>query len=85
MDNREYFLKKLVFRATHRGTREMDIYLGGFIKNYINQLTDEELNEFKQILRFSDKQLSDWLIYNKKNQKIEAINISNKLKKYKFK
>ena len=63
----------------------MDIYLGGFIKNYINQLTDEELNEFKEILRFSDKQLSDWLIYNKKNEKIEAINISNKLKKYKFK
>ena len=49
MDNREYFLKKLVFRATHRGTREMDIYLGGFIKNYIKL---SKRNKNKEFVRF---------------------------------
>ena len=33
MNNRDYFLKKLLFRSTHRGTKEMDLFLGSFLKD----------------------------------------------------
>ena len=80
MNNREYFLKKLLFRSTHRGTKEMDLFLGGFLKENITTLKDDELKEFEQILNFSDKNINDWLVFNKKNDEIDAIALSKKLK-----
>ena len=43
-------------------------------------LKDEELKEFEQILNFSDKNINDWLVFNKKNDEIDAIALSKKLK-----
>ena len=66
MNNRDYFFKKITFRSTHRGTKEMDLFLGGFfLKENITTLNDDELKEFEQILNFSDKNINDWLVFNK--------------------
>ena len=32
----EIFKKKLLYRASYRGTKEMDILLSSFVKKYIN-------------------------------------------------
>ena len=40
MDDIEIHRKKLLFRAGHRGTKEMDMLLGNFANKYI-QLFDE--------------------------------------------
>ena len=32
----EIFKKRLVYRATYRGTKEMDILLSSFVKKHIN-------------------------------------------------
>ncbi|MBT5899751.1 MAG: succinate dehydrogenase assembly factor 2 [Candidatus Pelagibacter sp.] len=74
--------KKLLFRSSHRGTKEMDILLGTFFKNNYNLLEEKELLEFKSLLMITDKALSDWLIMNKNNSKIESIEISKKLKEF---
>ena len=39
MKNLENFKKKLLYRASYRGTREMDILLRSFVNKYINTFT----------------------------------------------
>ena len=68
----EIFKKKLLYRASYRGTKEMDILLTNFVKKYINQLNNEELNDLEIFL-----ELEDEVIKNYYNNKI----ISDKIKK----
>ena len=42
--------KRLLWRASHRGTREMDLLLGGFARNRIEHLNDAELDELEAII-----------------------------------
>jgi len=79
MDN---ILKKILYRANHRGTKEMDLILGGFAAKFLAYLTKEEVNQFEKILTFTDKELSVWLIDNSDNFEIQKIGISKKLKDF---
>jgi|TARA_B110001452_G_C14984071_1_gene344020 antitoxin CptB len=82
ISNIDILRKKLLFRSSHRGTKEMDILLGTFFKNNYNLLEEKELLEFKSLLMITDKALSDWLIMNKNDPEIESIEISKKLKEF---
>ena len=48
-------IKKLIYRSNHRGTKEMDLLIGGFANNNLQSLTLEELKEFEILLNFTDK------------------------------
>ncbi len=78
------FRKKLLFRSSHRGTKEMDLLLGGFFQENYQILSESELLEFQDILELTDKALSDWLIMNKNNEDIENIAISKRIKEFVF-
>jgi antitoxin CptB len=77
-------IKKLLYRSNHRGTKEMDLLLGGFANAYINHLTEKELQEFETLLEFTDKELSLWLIDSKSNLDIEKLSVSKKIKSFKI-
>ncbi len=51
----------MLFRATHRGTQENDILLGGFIAPRIADFTESELDALEQLLDLPDPDLADWL------------------------
>ena len=78
-------IKKLLYRSNHRGTKEMDLLIGGFANENIKKLTPIELKEFEILLNFTDKELSSWLVDNNKNIDLEKFSISNKIKKFKLK
>ena len=78
ISNTDIFRKKLLFRSSHRGTKEMDILLGGFFKEWGNSLNESELIEFQSLLELTDKVISDWLIMNKTTTNIESMGISKK-------
>ena len=78
-------IKKLLYRSNHRGTREMDLLIGGFAKENLKVLNSEELNEFEFILNFTDKKISSWLIDNKIDSDIEKFALSKKIKEFKLK
>ena len=59
------FVKKLLFRSSHRGTKEMDIVLGGYFKKNHSNLSKVDLREFEKLLDFSDKILTDYFVMNK--------------------
>ena len=54
--------KKLLFRAWHRGTRELDLILGPFADAQIAELTDSELDMLDELMRLPDPQLYGWLV-----------------------
>ncbi len=55
-------LKRIRFRAWHRGIREMDLLIGGFADLYLADLSDAELDGFETILRTPDQELYDIVI-----------------------
>lgn len=54
--------RRLLYRSRHRGTREMDLLIGGFADRYLDAMSGPELEEFERILEFSDPDLFSWLI-----------------------
>jgi antitoxin CptB len=53
--------RRLLFRATHRGTYENDILLGGFVQRHLAAFDDSEIGALEQILELPDNDLADWL------------------------
>jgi antitoxin CptB len=53
--------RRLVFRAQHRGTKETDILIGGFVARHIATLSDADVTALEEILELWDVDLADWL------------------------
>jgi antitoxin CptB len=53
--------RRLMFRAWHRGTKEADLMIGGFVKRNIATFTEAELDELEAVLELPDVDLADWL------------------------
>lgn len=53
--------RKALYRAWHRGTREMDLILGGFADGEISTMDDTELGEFELLLDQPDTEFMKWL------------------------
>lgn len=53
--------RRLLFRATHRGTHETDILAGGFVARRIAQFTDAEIDALEMILDLPEPDLADFL------------------------
>ena len=64
--------KKILFKCTHRGTKELDILLGNYVSNHINELKSKELDYLDVILNFNDMDL--FKILTKKKRINEKMN-----------
>jgi antitoxin CptB len=53
--------RRLLFRAQHRGTKECDIMLGGFVARHIHAFEDATLEALEALLELPDVDLADWL------------------------
>ena len=53
-------LKKLLWRC-RRGTKELDLILGGFVGHHFCELHDEDKIIFDQLLQVQDPILADWI------------------------
>ena len=53
--------RRLLYRATHRGTYENDIVLGGFVRRHIATFCESELAALEALLELPDNDLADWL------------------------
>ncbi len=54
-------LKRLHWRAHHRGTKEADLMIGGFVSRHLLAFSEAELAEVEAVLDLPDVDLSDWL------------------------
>jgi antitoxin CptB len=56
------YLRKLHFRAHHRGTREADALVGGFFDKYSAEWGDAEFAWFERLLEEQDVDIIAWAI-----------------------
>ena len=53
--------RRILFRATHRGTRETDILIGGFVAAGLDGFSTDELDQLEEVMELPDVDLADWL------------------------
>jgi antitoxin CptB len=61
MENQEVKRKKLLYRSWYRGCKETDKILGFFVKKYVDDFTDAEIDELELILDELDVDIYDWI------------------------
>ncbi|MES1972358.1 MAG: succinate dehydrogenase assembly factor 2 [Pseudomonadota bacterium] len=60
--DRDIRLKRLRFRAWHRGTKEADLLIGGFFDAAGDGWTDAEMTLFEELLEEQDVDIMAWAI-----------------------
>ncbi|EKF17536.1 succinate dehydrogenase assembly factor 2 [Nitratireductor pacificus] len=53
--------RRALVRSWRRGTREMDLVLGGFADAEIDRLSEDELAQYEALLEVPDTQLFKWV------------------------
>ena len=84
MTNKEILKKQIVYRSCHRGTKEMDLLLGNFVKKYISTFNNEEINDLSKLLMVEDEIIHSWYYDNDSNATIEKTKVSELLKNFKL-
>lgn len=54
--------RRAIYRARHRGTKEMDLLLGRFADARLPGMSDVELKQFEELLALPDPELQRWLL-----------------------
>ena len=53
--------KRLLFRSWHRGTRELDLFLGPFAEHHLATFTTRQLDAYEHLLEHSDPDIYRWI------------------------
>lgn len=53
--------RRLLYRATHRGTYENDLMIGGYAHRHLAAMDEVSLDEFEAVMEHPDAELADWL------------------------
>ena len=80
----EIFKKKLIYRAGHRGTKEMDILLSSFVDKNINLFNEQLLYELDKFLNFEDEVILNYYQYDIIKENIDKNEVSKMFKKFKI-
>ena len=57
MTNKEDLKNKIIYRASYRGSKEMDILMTSFVKSIIDELDITQLNELDKLINMDDESL----------------------------
>ena len=80
----EIFKKRLIYRASYRGTKEMDILLSKFVNKYIDELDEIRLEELERFLNFEDEIILDYYQHGIVKEEINKNRFSILLKKFRI-
>ena len=54
--------RRLLFRAWHRGMREVDLITGPFADAHLRTLTEAEVDEFERLMDVPEPELLAWVM-----------------------
>ena len=83
--NTDVLKKKIIYRSIYRGTKEMDMLLGSFVKKYINILKDKELIYLSDLLKIDDENLYKFNQGQKMHIEIEINNVTELFRNFVYK
>ena len=84
MANNEILKKQIIYRSMHRGTKEMDLLLGNFVKKHINELNSTELQDLAKLLFTEDEVIYKWYFEKNSDNTIPITKVSTMLKNFKL-
>ena len=67
MQNKKNLIKQIIYRSSHRGSKEMDLLLGNFVKKYINVFDDKDLSDLYELLSIEDEIIYKWYFKKRNN------------------
>ncbi len=80
----EELKKKIVYRSSYRGTKEMDTLMRSFVNKIINNLNKEDLESLYNLLDFDDDNLYKYKFNLKTSVKIPENNITKLFKDFEY-
>ena len=83
-DKLEILKKRLIYRASYRGTKEMDILLSAFVNKYIDSFDETLLSELETFLNFEDEIILNYYNYTIIKKKIDKNKVARIFKKFKI-
>tara|TARA_B100001175_G_C19049692_1_gene421455 strand:+ start:320 stop:577 length:258 start_codon:yes stop_codon:yes gene_type:complete len=83
-DKLEILKKRLIYRASYRGTKEMDTLLSTFVNKYIDSFDEDFLSELETFLDFEDEIILNYYNYNIIKKKIDENKIAKLFKSFKI-
>ena len=83
-DKLEILKKRLIYRASYRGTKEMDILLSSFVNKYINEFDNDLLDELNNFLNYDDEIILNYYQNNIAKNEIDLNKVSKIFKSFKI-
>ena len=56
--NKQNLINKIIYRSQYRGTKEMDIFVSGFVKSIIDSLSIDDLKDLDLLVNMNDEEIS---------------------------
>ena len=84
ISNIEQFKKKIMYRSSYRGTKEMDKLLSAFTNKYIDKLNHSDLIDLEKLLDIDDNSLYSFYNGLKTDIKFENNNINSLFRNFKY-
>ena len=56
--NKQNLINKIIYRSQYRGTKEMDIFVSGFVKSIIDSLSIDDLKDLDTLVNMNDEDIS---------------------------
>ena len=84
MTDKEILKKQIIYRSEHRGTKEMDLLLGNFVRKHINEFNISELKDLEQLLFIDDEVIHNWYFQNNLIKAVPKTKVSELLKKFRI-
>ena len=84
MNELELLKKKIKYRASYRGTKEMDILLTSFVRSAIDELEYLELLKLDEFLNISDEDIYNYYLNGIPVSTFNGDKILNLFKKFKI-
>ena len=55
--NKQNLINKIIYRSQYRGTKEMDIFVSGFVKSIIDSLSFADLVDLDKLVNMNDEDI----------------------------
>ena len=82
--NKKILKKQIIYRSMYRGTKEMDLLLGNFVKKHIEEFNAIELEDLAKLLFIEDEVIYKWYIKRNFDKLIPKTKVSTMLKNFKL-
>lgn len=74
--------RKLLFRASRRGFKEMDLLMGEFASANLEQMQTPDLDEFERLLDMDDQDVYGWILGREKEPEHVSGPVLEQLKQF---